>query len=175
MSSVETMINDDEFALLVSEDVKNKLRNPKNRDILLNPENWGRWKNSLISLIDNLNSQIEMINEDAEADSQRYESMGRSGQKLAKEAARAYQQKIVKIERFKFYVNKRLDDVIMMIETGNEIKSDGWEQVEFLKRAIAEHRKMLREYDLEESAVDRALWSALQNRWDFDSITEDDL
>ena len=174
MSSMATMINDDTFARMVAEEVKNKL-SPAQRDILLAPENWGRWKDSLLILIENLDSQIENIKDNADSDAERYSSMGRSGEKLAREAAKAYQGRIIKIERFKFHVNRRLDDVMMMIETGNQIKSDGWDKVEFLKRAISMHRQLLREYDLEDTAVDRALWAALNDKWEFDEITSDSL
>lgn len=168
------MINDDTFARMVAEEVKNKL-SPSQRDTLLSPENWGRWKDSLLILIENLDSQIDGIKADADADAERYSSMGRSGEKLAREAAKAYQGRIIKIERFKFHVNRRLDDVMTMIETGNQIKSDGWDRVEFLKRAIATHRQLLREYDLEDTAVDRALWAALHDKWEFDDITSENL
>lgn len=168
------MINDDTFARMVAEEVKNKL-SPSQREILLQPENWTRWKDALLLLIENLDSQIENIKDDAEADADRYSSMGRSGEKLAREAAKAYQGRIIKIDRFKFHVNRRLDDVMMMIETGNQIKSDGWDRVDFLKRAISTHRQMLKEFDLEDTAVDRALWAALTDRWEFDDITSENL
>jgi hypothetical protein len=32
------------------------------------------------------------------------------------------------------------------------------------------HKDLLYEYDLEETAIDRALWDALDNRWTFESI-----
>jgi hypothetical protein len=174
MPSVEIMINDDTFARLVSEDVKKKI-SPSQKEILMQPENWERWKESLVILVENLDRQIGMISEDAESDAERYSSMGRSGDKLAKEASRAYQEKITKIERFKFHVDKRLDEVMIMIETGEEIKVDGWDEVSFLKRAISAHRQYLYEFDLEDTAVDRALWASLDSKWEFDSITGDNL
>jgi hypothetical protein len=169
MSSVEIMINDDTFARMVAEEVKNKL-SPQQKKILSSPENWDKWKECLLILIDNLDRQIDLIKEDAEADADRYGSMGRSGEKLAREAAKAYQAKIVKIDRFKFHVNRRLDDLMLMMETGESIESDGWDEVAFLKRAISTHRSLLNQYDLEDTSVDRALWAALENRWEFDSI-----
>jgi hypothetical protein len=62
-----------------------------------------------------------------------------------------------------------------MIETGDEISSDGWEQVDFYKRAIATHRAMLRDYDLEETSIDRALWATLESKWEFDQIDVENL
>ena len=57
-----------------------------------------------------------------------------------------------------------------MIETGEAIKSDGWDEVDFLRRSIIKHRSMMREFDMEETAIDRALWSTLDGKWTFDSI-----
>jgi hypothetical protein len=62
-----------------------------------------------------------------------------------------------------------------MIETGAEIQTDGWDQVEFLRRAIVTHRTLMRSFDLEDTAIDRALWSTLDNKWLFDSVTSDNL
>ena len=168
------MINDDTFARMVAEEVKNKL-SPNQKEVLLRKENWDKWKDCLLLLVGNLERQIELIQEDADSDSDRYSSMGRDGEKLAKEAAKVYASRIVKIDRFKFHVNRRLDDVMMMIESGEQMKSDGWEEVAFLRRAIAAHRSCLYEFDLEDTSVDRALWSALDNKWEFDSLSSDSL
>ena len=168
------MINDDTFARLVAEEVKNKL-SPNQRQILLDKENWGRWKDALIALIENLDSQIESIQEDADADARRYSSFGQDGSEMAKEAKKAYGGRIHKIERFKFHVNRRLDDVCKMIETGEQVESNGWDEVAFLKRAIATHRTLLKDYDLEDTAIDRALWDALCNTWSFDTINPNNI
>ena len=61
------MINDDVFARMVSEDVKNKLSSVQ-KQLLLQPENWERWKEGLLLLIENLDIQIESIKDDADAD-----------------------------------------------------------------------------------------------------------
>lgn len=171
---MEMTISDDAFARMVSEDIKNKLSSSEKK-ILLQQENWPRWKEALLLLIDNLDTQIQSIIEDADADSNRYSSMGRSGERLAAEAAREYQYRIKKIDRFKFYVNKKLDEVVSMIESGNPIEPDGWTRASFLENAIYKHRSMLREYELEDTAVDRALWAALEGKWEFDSISEENL
>lgn len=168
------MMNDDVFARMVSEEVKNKLSTSQKK-ILLQPENWSRWKDALLFLVENLDRQIENIEADAEADAEKYSLMGLSGKKLAAEAAREYQYRIKKIDRFKFHVNRRLDEVMMMIETGNVESSDGWDRVAFLENAIVKHRELLREFDLEDTAVDRALWSAISGNWEFDSINESNL
>lgn len=163
------MMNDDAFAGIVAEEVKNKLSASERKE-LLKQENWNRWREALLALVENLEDQIANIDADSEADRIRYEGMGVDGRRLAKEAAQAYNSKRVRIKRFLFHVNRRLDEVTKMIETGNVIESDGWAEAEMFKNAIIKHRKMLRDFDLEETAIDRALWSTLDGKWLFDSI-----
>lgn len=167
-------INDDEFARMVAEEVKNKL-SPIHKEILLDKENWIRWREALVALSDNLQNQIDNIEADAESDKERFSSMGRDGSGLSRDANRYYDAKATRVRRFKFHVDKRLDEVSVMIETGSEIKTDGWDKVEFLRRAIAQHRTLMREFDLEDTALDRALWSTLNDEWLFDSVTADNL
>ena len=167
-------INDDAFARMVAEEVKNKL-SPLHKRQLMEKTNWERWKKALLILSENLEGQIEDIEDDAAVDEERYASMGSSGRNLATESRQAYESKIKKISRFKFHVDRRLDEVASMIETGEEISSDGWEIVDFLKRAIAKHRSLLYEFDMEETSIDRALWAALENKWEFDNIDADSL
>ena len=162
-------MNDDAFARMVAEEVKNKI-SPLHKKELLDRSNWDKWQKALLALSDNIEEQIESIQADALVDKNRYESMGMDGRRLASEAKIAYDARISKITRFKFHVDKRLDEVTIMIETGKEITSDGWKEVDFLRRGISAHRSLLREFDLEDTAVDRALWALLDNRWLFDDV-----
>jgi hypothetical protein len=163
------MISDDAFASMVAEEVKNKLSN-KQRLQLMEKENWERWKETLLALVDNLQEQIDQIEYDSEADRLRYESMGSDGKRLVRESMQAYSSRKTKIARFLYHVNKRLDEVVNMIDTGESIKSNGWEEAALFKKAIIKHRAMLRDFDLEETSVDRALWDTLNGKWTFDSI-----
>lgn len=166
------MISDDMFAYMVAEDVKNKL-SPSQKSILMEKENWQKWQRCLLTLIDNLDEQLDDLHEDETADFQRFseiESRYGSKRNLLQQAEQSYKNKRTKIERFKFHVNKKLDDVTKMIETGSIMQSTGWEQVEFLKRAIFTHRQMLTENDMEATPIDEALWASLQNKWEFDNI-----
>lgn len=163
-------IPDEFFARLVADDVKNKIT-VQQREILMEETNWDRWKRSLWALLDNLAEQIENIGMDAEADAVRYGSMGRAGKRLADEAARAYEIRTTKVERFRLHVERRLDQVTTMLETGEPIDSSPWETVDFYRQAIITHKKMLHEHDLEDTEIDRALWATLENRWDFDKVT----
>ena len=170
----DMITNDDAFARMVAEEVKNKL-SPLHKSTLMKEENWERWKDALIALSDNLQNQIESIEEDAESDEKRYSDLGVGGKKLSNHAATFYGEKAARIKRFKFHVDKRLDEVSLMIDTREEIKTDGWEKVDFLRKAISTHRNMLREYDLEDTSIDRALWATLDNKWEFESVSEENL
>lgn len=167
-------MNDDAFARMVAEEVKNKL-SPVHRQELMQRENWERWQSALIALSENLQNQIDNIESDAMSDERRYSSLGKTGNRLARESNNYYDAKATRIKRFKFHVDKRLDEVSVMIDTGNLIQSDGWDQVEFYRKAIIEHRNLLRKFDLEDTAIDRSLWDTLDNRWTFDSIDSDNL
>jgi chromosome segregation ATPase len=168
------MIDDITFAQMVAEEVKNKL-SPSQRELLMERENWERWRENLQALVDNLDEQIEDIDFDNQSDMERFYSLGRDGKILAQEASKAYEARKKKIMRFRFHVNKRLDDISSMIETGEELQSNGWQEMETLKKAIIKHRALLREFDLEETSIDRALWAVLDNEWLFDSIDESSL
>jgi hypothetical protein len=176
MSNVwwKKMIDEETFAQMVAEEVKNKL-SPMQRELLTQMENWERWKDHLIALIENLDDQISDIDRDNQADIDRFNSLGRDGKILAQEASRAYEARKKKILRFRFHVNKRLDDVSAMIETGETPESNGFQEMETLRKAIIKHRALLREFDLEETSIDRALWATLDNEWLFDAIDESTL
>lgn len=166
-------ISDDEFARLVSEDVKNKVSS-RQRQILLDPENWNRWQRALMLLIENLDNQIEDIEADMRADNERFGAMGEDGIVLLEESQYAYRSRKMKIERFRFHVNRRLDDVTVVIETGapENAKTTVSGDANFYRMAIAKHRALLEEYDLEATQIDRALWKALDHEWAFEGINE---
>ena len=161
-----TTMPDEFFARLVADDVKNRVTAQQRKELLLE-ENWDRWKRGLLSLLDNLEDQIENIQIDAQADAVRYGGMGRAGKRLADEAARAYDMRETKVDRFRLHVERRLSQVAGMIKTGDPIDENPWETVDFYRRAIVMHRNMLSDYDLEDTAIDRALWATLDNCWEF--------
>ena len=167
-------MNDDAFARLVAEEVKNRVSKTQ-RDFLHMPENWERWQRSLISLCTNLGNQIVYIESDQSADRSRYEALGNDGIKLLAEAMSDYEQKRSKIERFKFHVEKRLDDVTVMIASGPDSIDENIGLAVFLKSAIVKHHELLNEYDIEPTPVDQALWSSLEGKWLFDEIRSEDI
>jgi len=162
------------FAKMVAEEVKNKL-SPSQRKILLEKENWERWRQNLEALIDNLDSQISKTEKARQDDTERYQSFGNEGLVLLESANSSYDSRIKKISRFRFHVERRLNEVATMIETGEVLESNGWSNAEFLRRGIARHKSLMREYEFEETVLDRALWSLLDDRWDFDDIRVSDV
>jgi len=166
-------MTDDTFAKLVAEEVKNRV-DQDTRDILLEPENWSRWERALIVLVENLNSQLRQIEEDVQSDRERYGNI-EDGHILLAEALGAYENRKKKIERFRFHVEKRLTQVSKMIATGVKMEDDLGKTLILLKNSIKKHKEMMLHYDLEETAIDRALWDALDGYWNFDKITERDL
>jgi hypothetical protein len=167
-------MNDDAFARLVAEEVKNRVSRNQ-REYLNLPENWTRWQRALIALDENLDGQLTRLDEDATADRQRYEALGEDGLKLLAEAMSDYEGRRSKVDRFRFHVGKRLDEVSRMIALGVEAAGDDITAYSFLRKAIERHRQMLEEYDLESTPIDHALWDSLDGKWTFDQVTQDDI
>lgn len=165
-------MNDDAFARLVAEEVKNRVSKTQ-RDYLKMVDQWPRWQRALIALDQNLVGQLERINQDEADDRKRYEALGEDGVRLLAEAMSEYESRRSKIARFKFHVEKRLDEVTAMIARGVESMDD--DLATFLSKAINKHREMLREYDLEPTPIDQALWDALEGQWAFDGIVLEDV
>lgn len=167
-------MNDDAFSRLVAEEVKNRVSRSQ-RDFLTLPDNWVRWQRALVVLVENLRIQLERLDADEEIDRERYESFGEDGVKLLAEAMSDYENRRSKISRFKFHVDKRLDEVSRMIALGADSVDEDSSAHAFLRKAIEKHRDMLEEYDLEATPIDLALWDALDGKWSFEMITAEDL
>lgn len=167
-------MNDNDFARIVAEDVKNRA-SARERDYLRLPENWERWQKFLIALVDNLDLQERNLVKSQQVDTDRYRNLGRSGEKLLEEATASYEDRRKRIGRFRFYVESRLDEVTRMIEVGSDEVAEKLGPVGFLRRAIERHRHLLEEYDIEATPIDRALWEALEGRWGFEEIDAKEL
>jgi hypothetical protein len=155
-------MNDEVFAQLVAEDVKNKVSDSQ-RDYLMLPQNRERWKRALLALAENLENQIDNINYDKQRDIQRYVELGDEGVNLLAEAVSAYDMRANKITRFKFHVNKRLDFVVSLGE--NESATS---RVQMLESAIAAY---LEERGEDIDDLDEALEVALkENKFVFDEL-----
>lgn len=168
------MMNDDAFARLVAEEVKNKVGRAQ-KEFLMLPENWNRWQRALLVLAKNLENQLNNIDDDEADDRERYEALGEDGVRLLAEALADYENRRKKIERFKYHVDNRVDEVTKMIALGVDSVDDELKTVEFLRKAIVRHKEMLAEYDMEATVIDAALWAALEGKWTFDNINVDEL
>jgi hypothetical protein len=157
-------MNDDMFARLVAEDVKNRVSDTQSEYIHL-PQNRERWKRALLALVRNLDEQIADIKDDKELDSQRYADLGSDGTVLLAEAMQSYDGRLAKIERFRFFVNKRLDYVVSLGEDEGAIS-----RANFLESAILKHKSLMDEFDMEPTDIDVALWASLENKWQFDDV-----
>lgn len=166
-------ISDDAFAKIVAEEVKNRA-SQANRAILLDKQNWDRWSRALRALVDNLEEQLQDIEADIESDTERYTSID-DGQLLLATALSVYETRKKKIERFKFHVENRLVQVDGMIQTGIAPKDEPVTALIHLQNAIRTHKRLMYEFDMEDTPLDRALWAALDGKWLFDSITAEDI
>lgn len=167
-------MNDDTFARLVAEEVKNRVT-VSQADYLRLPENWVRWQRCLIALNENLDSQLDVLRKNHQEVEERYGSMGADGLTMLTEALADIESRQKKVSRFQFHVSSRLDEVTKMIALGSDNVDNRLAAVEFLRKAIERHRSLMDELDLEPTQVDVALWGALDGKWDFDSLDIDDL
>lgn len=166
-------MTDDAFAKLVAEEVKNRASR-ESRAQLLKKENWDRWRRALVTLIENLNEQINDIEADAAADTERYSRI-EEGTVLLSSALANYEARVKKIERFRFHVQNRLNQVDKMIQTGVEPEDEPLALLITLQKAIRRHKELMYEFDMEDTALDRALWASLDGKWLFDTITVEDI
>ena len=162
-------MNDDAFARLVAEEVKNNVSDSQKQYLLL-PENWGRWRRALSALVDNLSGQLNKIERDTAEQVSKYEMLGDDGFALVAELVAEADHKTKKISRFKFYVESKLEEVNRMIALGTDHIDEKVKVVEFLRRAILAHKSMMEDNDLEPTGIDLALWDSLDGTWSFDAI-----
>lgn len=164
-------MNDDSFARLVAEEIKNKVSDQQ-REYLKLPENWGRWQRAVSILLKNLDNQVEEIIKGEQQDVATYQALGSEGITLIAEVVSDSAERRKKIDRFRFHVAHRLDEITRMIAMSTDQVEERMKTVEFLRRAIKSHKDLMYEYDLEETAIDTALWAALDGYWTFDDIDE---
>lgn len=167
-------LNDDAFARLVAEEVKNKVSRSQ-RSILLERANWDRWRRALITLVNSLDEQLDNVASDEEADRNRYAGLGHDGAKLMTMAMADYSQRRTKIERFKFHVERRLDEVEQMVSSGIIPASEPDRNAILYENAIKKHKELIEQYDIEPTVIDQALWDALEGQWTFNKIRADQI
>lgn len=167
-------MNDDAFARLVAEEIKNNVTQEQ-RDYLNLPENWTRWQRAVNTLARNLDNQLETIRTTEQREIEKYQSLGKDGIKLLAEVTAEFDNRRKKIERFRYHVITRLDEISRMIALGTDAIDERMKTVEFLRKAIEAHRDTMRHYDMEATPIDAALWKALDGQWKFDDINEESM
>jgi hypothetical protein len=167
-------MNDDAFARLVAEEVKNKVSKSQ-RLVLMEKENWDKWRRALVALTGTLQTQLDNLADDEESDRERYAELGTDGQRLLAMAMSDYNMRRSKIERFKFHVERRLDEVEQMISTGQPPDSDPLKNAILYENAIKKHRELIETYDIEPTPIDLALWDSLEGQWSFNKIKPEDV
>lgn len=167
-------MHDEVFSRLVAEEVKNRVSRQQH-DYLRLPENWVRWQRCLITLVENLDSQLRDIQDEEQETERKYQRLGEEGLRLAAESLAVFESRRKKIQRFRFHVEARLDEVTRMIALGSDAIDDRMKTVEFLRKSIEEHRSMVIDNGFEATPIDHALWSALEGKWEFDTINIEDL
>jgi hypothetical protein len=165
-------MNDEAFARLIAEEVKNKATEAQKKYLAL-PENRDRWKRGLTALASNLDRQIEQINAYEKSRLEEYEHLGDEGIALIAETSANFNARRAKIERFNFFVSQKLDEVIRLaasFASGEETEDLSG----FYRRAIQKWWSLMDEYELEPTPIDEALYAVLDGKWEFDSVREED-
>lgn len=161
-------MNDEVFARLVAEEVKNRVSDVQ-REFLAMPENWGRWKTALEALLDNLDRQLVDLDQRDQRAKDTYSGI-EGGQSLMVEQLTANEDRRQKIVRFRFHVETRLNEVHRRIVLDNA-ENEPDSMANFLRRAIETHRELVlaaEEDDrIDAEEVDEALWASLDGSWTF--------
>lgn len=167
-------MNDDAFARLVGDEVKNRVSNSQ-REFLNLPENNERWQAALGVLLENLDQQLADLQDRERIESERFEALGDQGAALLAAMVTDVENRRNKITRFRFYVERRLETVQRNAAGNSELIEERARLVEFLRKAIEQHRMMLAETELDATPIDHALWAALDGAWTFDKINLDEI
>lgn len=165
-------MNDEAFARLVAEDVKNNSTDQQKQYLAL-PENIVRWQLALKFLAKNLEEQIQGINEYENNKLLDYQKLGDEGIRLIAETSANFNSRRAKIERFKFFVSQKLDEVARLSGSANKTPSPN--MADFYFRAITKWLSLMEEYELEPTRIDEALIASLDGKWEFDEITKDNI
>ena len=148
-------LNDDAFARLVAEDVKNRVT-PDQSEYLRLPANQKRWREALAALINNLADQTSTLYAEEHKELSRYDYLGDEAKAVRVEVTAAYDNKRKKIDRFRFHVEERLAEADRLIALGSEGLGEDLKLAGFLTKAIETHRKAL-----ELAPNDHLAWSNL--------------
>jgi len=165
-------MNDDVFAQTVASDVKNKI-NPGQKAYLRLPENVQRWQKGLFALIENLEIQLEELSTAEQEAIDRYTKLGSDGEKLLEDATNTFADRRQNIARFRFHVDKRVDEATRLLAANSENADERANTVEFFRHAIQKHKELIDSFQMDYSDVDEALWATITGQWNFDEIEKE--
>ena len=151
------MIGEQEFALMVSEDIKNRA-DQMTKDLLRSPDNRERWKQTLVKIIKNVETRLDGLNKEAMALRNTYPD-------FETDPAGSIAKVIEKSERFRFHAEKKLAEVdrLLFLET----EDPDSKLSSFLKDAILMHKKLKLQYKCPVDPADIGLWDAVDGKWTF--------
>jgi len=155
-----TIVDENEFDRIVSEDVKNVLSSEQSEYLRL-PHNQDQWKASLMKLIANLDEQITGLSQDEVTVTSSLPSHMITEFKISTD------EKRTKINRFRFYVLQRISECERNIALGEDGQSEDIRLADFLRKAIEKHRSLMADHEFEPTPIDQALWSCTEGKWGF--------
>lgn len=161
-------MNDEAFSRLVAEEVKNKASEAQKKYLAM-PENLDRWKRALQYLATNLEEQIQEIDRQEKVRLSQYKSLGTEGDILLAEASANSTVRRSKIDRFRFFVSAKLDEVSRIVASISEENSLD----DFHRNAIKKWWSLMREFEMEPTRIDHALYASLDGKWEFEDLSEE--
>lgn len=141
-----------DFALLVSEDIKNKL-DSQSRDLLRLPENREMWRECLLEIIATVSDTISGLDSDITHLRESYPDF------VVDPAASIEEQK-AKASRFRFHAEKRLAEVDRLIALGENVDPN-LSLAAFLRDSIIEHKDLTEKLGSDPTEADKRLWARL--------------
>jgi len=163
-------MNDEAFSRLVAEEVKNKASEAQKK-YLERPENLERWKRALQYLSQNLEEQIVSIDQEEKVRLSQYEKLGAEGAVLLAETSATSAVRRAKIDRFRFFVSQKFDEVSRMAASSS---SSANSTEDFYRRAIDKWWSLMQDFGMEPTKIDYALRASLEGKWDFDNLSIED-
>lgn len=150
------MIDSRDFALMVSEDIKNKA-DQKTKDFLRLRENWDDWRSCILTIIETVTEKISALQLEAAQLRETYSD-------FINDPAASISSQIEKSERFRFHAEKRLAEVDRLIHLDAD-HDPNVSLATFLRDAIIMHKKLKEPHN--QDSIDEFLWDAIDGKWSF--------
>jgi len=152
------MSQTDNFAMLVSEDIKNNA-SQQDKDFLRLPENQVKWRDALITIVETVTAKIASLDEEISRLRGTYTT-------FTIDPAAGLEEQRDKAARFRFYAEKRLVEVDRLLTLGEEADPE-LSLATFLRNAILAHKQWHIDNDMVNSEGDDCLYKALDGVWGF--------